>query len=545
MKKIIFYRKLVFATVLLLCIQTSNVKADNIIPTLSLTSKNSTSGTSGWAFTKMNYWKMIQGAVLESPAMNFSNYSSIQLSLSLQSFGSSANNANDVKVEYWNGATWTQVGSILHTTGTLGTQTVQLPYTFSGAKIKITVPNATAKAGARVYSVSITGVDINSIHSIVSTFNIAEFSYYYNHGPSTEKTLTVSGTNLIDNVTLTSPADFEISTSSGSAFLPKNSIILTQNGGVLANTTIYIRLKSNLPYAFYDANLSIVSSGATSKYVALSGNVNYFPSNLNFDITTLNKTLEEPAFTKTATSLNLATPITYSSSDNQIATVNNLTGEVNLIAEGSTTITAVQPAGIFNTEWYETDTVSYLLNVGPLPTLAVSETSVPSMTANAGFTTSQAIHVTGTNLYDPNGISLAISGTDKDLFTLSQATISQSGGNVPNTVITISYNPIFQGFHSANLTVSSLGALSLTRLLTGTATDVSTANIQQALNPVATASQGTVHLFASAGELVRVYDATGRKIIQKVAVEGINIIQISTKGLIFVDVAGHVSKLIL
>jgi Tfp pilus assembly protein PilX len=155
---------------------------------------------------------MVLGSVLESPEMNFSNYGSIQISLSLQSFGNSANNSNDVKIECWNGATWIQVGALLQTTGTVETQTVQLPYTFSQAKIRITAPNSTTKAGARVYSIEITGVDMNSTHSIVSTTNIVELSYYYNHGPSDEKILIVGGSDLIDNVMLTSPPNFEIST---------------------------------------------------------------------------------------------------------------------------------------------------------------------------------------------------------------------------------------------------------------------------------------------------------------------------------------------
>jgi hypothetical protein len=136
-----------------------------IVPKLYLTSKNVTSGAIGWTMTAVtnnattDYWKLLStGNSMTSPSMDFSIYSSINLALSLQSFGAIVSNSDKIKIEFFDGSTWTQVGSLLATTGTRGTQNVSLPYTYSGAQIRITAPNANTTAGARVYSVEITGI---------------------------------------------------------------------------------------------------------------------------------------------------------------------------------------------------------------------------------------------------------------------------------------------------------------------------------------------------------------------------------------------------
>ena len=57
--------------------------------------------------------------------------------------------------------------------------------------------------------------------------------------PSASQTYTVNGVNLVDNVVISAPASYEISTNNTSWVTSSNSITLVQTGGVLANTTIY------------------------------------------------------------------------------------------------------------------------------------------------------------------------------------------------------------------------------------------------------------------------------------------------------------------
>ncbi len=252
----------------------------NIIPKLYLPSKNTPSGTDGWTITNAainnaatDYWKMLSGSSLVTPGMDFSNYSNIKISLSLASFGTIANHSDDIKVEYWDGTTWAQVGSNIHTTGTTTTTTLDLPYSYNAAQLKITAPNATGSSGARVYSVEIKGIlNENTPTITISTETLSGFTYNHGSGPSTQQSFTVSGSNLTANISLAAPTNYEISTSSGSGF--GSSLTLTQSEGTVASTTIYVRLKAGLAVGNYNSeNITLSSTSASDKTVTLSGSV--------------------------------------------------------------------------------------------------------------------------------------------------------------------------------------------------------------------------------------------------------------------------------
>jgi hypothetical protein len=97
------------------------------------------------------------------------------------------------------------------------------------------------------------------------------FSYIYNFGPSTEQTFIVNGTNLSNNITVTAPANYEISLTPSIGF--QSTITLTQSGGNVANKTLYIRLKSGLSIGDYPTINLTLSSGSTSNTIACVGKV--------------------------------------------------------------------------------------------------------------------------------------------------------------------------------------------------------------------------------------------------------------------------------
>ena len=78
---------------------------------------------------------------------------------------------------------------------------------------------------------------------------------------SAEQTFTVEGVDLTDNITITAPTGYEISTSSGSGF--NSSLLLLQGGGVVSTTAIYVRLTSNAPNGA-SGNVTISSNGASA-----------------------------------------------------------------------------------------------------------------------------------------------------------------------------------------------------------------------------------------------------------------------------------------
>ena len=104
----------------------------------------------------------------------------------------------------------------------------------------------------------------------VSTTSVSGFTACDGGAASSPLNFTVSGINLTDDITLTSPSQHEVSKLSGSGF--GSSVTLTQSGGTVSATTIYTRMLTTSAGTI-TGNISVTSSGATTKTVALSGTV--------------------------------------------------------------------------------------------------------------------------------------------------------------------------------------------------------------------------------------------------------------------------------
>jgi hypothetical protein len=124
-----------------------------------------------------------------------------------------------------------------------------------------TLPTGCNYLSALVPSINVTGTPLAAFTSCAGS-------------ASAEQNFIASGNNLTANIIITAPADFEISTTSGSGFA--STITLTQSGGTVANTTIYVRMAASAT-GTPSGNITLVSSGATTVNVAVSGTVNPIP----------------------------------------------------------------------------------------------------------------------------------------------------------------------------------------------------------------------------------------------------------------------------
>ncbi|MBE0661483.1 MAG: T9SS type A sorting domain-containing protein [Bacteroidales bacterium] len=112
----------------------------------------------------------------------------------------------------------------------------------------------------------------------VAPTTLSNFTYVFGSGPSAEQTFTVEGSDLTANITITPPTNYEISETSLSGFT-SNPITLTHSDGVVAETTIYVRLKAGLAVGNYDNELiTLASTDADNKTVTCSGSVTAPPS---------------------------------------------------------------------------------------------------------------------------------------------------------------------------------------------------------------------------------------------------------------------------
>ncbi|MBN2664748.1 MAG: T9SS type A sorting domain-containing protein [Bacteroidales bacterium] len=119
----------------------------------------------------------------------------------------------------------------------------------------------------------------------VSPASLSGLDYVSGSGPSAEQTFVLSGSDLDgSNVTLTPPANFEISKISGAGFV-SNPSSLTYTAYDGSNQTIYVRLASGLGINSYSGNITIAGGGdADGESVALSGTVTGVPSIVLDDI---------------------------------------------------------------------------------------------------------------------------------------------------------------------------------------------------------------------------------------------------------------------
>ena len=100
------------------------------------------------------------------------------------------------------------------------------------------------------------------------------------------------------------------------------------------------------------------------------------------------------------------------------------------------------------------------------PKITVSETA--RNFGNRAIGGSYEMTFTVEGVYLQGNISIAKSGTNQAMFSIDNATVTQTSGTAPTTTITVTYSPSTAGSHSATLTLSSTNATNKTVSLSGT-----------------------------------------------------------------------------
>lgn len=91
--------------------------------------------------------------------------------------------------------------------------------------------------------------------------------------PTAEQTYVVDGSLLTNDIVITPPVDFEIATATGGPYtVNPATITLTQTGGVVNPTTIYVRMNATA-LGIRSGNITHTSTGANNPNVSLTGNV--------------------------------------------------------------------------------------------------------------------------------------------------------------------------------------------------------------------------------------------------------------------------------
>lgn len=104
----------------------------------------------------------------------------------------------------------------------------------------------------------------------------------------------------------------------------------------------------------------------------------------------------------------------------------------------------------------------------PTPSLTASESSLAFGDVTVNQSLSKTFTLSGSDLIA--NATLASSGTNAGMFSVSPTSVSPSNGNISNQTITVTYTPTAKASHSATLTISSEDAEDVTISLSGTGT---------------------------------------------------------------------------
>ena len=162
---------------------------------------------------------------------------------------------------------------------TVGTATARISYpTTAQASALDALLNKTVRVKGYFsgFSSSTFTVMLESVEGVpvisASSASLAVPNYMVGTATPSFETLTVNGSYLTDNITLTLDANssFEMSTDLSSW---SNSVTLTQTSASVTNEEVAIRLKAGLAKGNYEGSVTLTSTGATNVVVSLSGSV--------------------------------------------------------------------------------------------------------------------------------------------------------------------------------------------------------------------------------------------------------------------------------
>lgn len=283
---------------------------------------------------------------------------------------------------------------------------------------------------------------------------------------TTTQQFTVSGSNLAGDITVTAPANFEVSLSQTGSFA--NSLIIAQKNGTVTTQAIYVRAAASGTAGIIAGNITLASAGLPDQTVAVNGAINALPTvalpaDQNFNAGEATTAIN---FTGTAT--------TYSWVNDNPAIGLPASGSGDIpsftaINKGQTVITAnitVLPSDASCTG----SAATFKINISPNPPSLTVGVVTGSITACQGspstnpdleqFTVSGSGLIGNVQVTAPPNFEVSLNLASGYTITL---TLAETAGKVANTIIYIrSVASAPAGNHSGTVTISSTGATSQT-----------------------------------------------------------------------------------
>lgn len=259
-----------------------------------------TNVTGSWLFVGSNpnsFNGGSPGILSLGSGISVSGFSDLELSIDFGAVPNDWDDSDNLSVEYsWDNSTWSQLYSFGHSSGfnqpislagnaTGGTNTANgatLTYAlqtitstnFSGTGSTLYL-RVVCDAGANYEAFGMDNVVLTGLvagPTVTANPNTLTGFTQFVGSPSPEQSFDVTGSNLTDDVVVTvTNGDYLISETSGGPYV--TSTTLTQTGGSVGSTTIYVVLDGAAAVSPANGDITITSTGATNEVVVLEGEI--------------------------------------------------------------------------------------------------------------------------------------------------------------------------------------------------------------------------------------------------------------------------------
>jgi hypothetical protein len=169
------------------------------------------------------------------------------------------------------GSGYTTTLSLVPVAGTVAPTVIYIKAVSGLAANTYTGVVAATSTGADAQNLSITGMVAAQAMVYASETNITGLGYNIYTNTPPVRSFIVWGKPLAGDLTVTAPANFEVSRTNTGSF--NTTLTLPATNGTVDSTLIYVRLRASLAEGTYSGNATIASNTATNKLIALAGTV--------------------------------------------------------------------------------------------------------------------------------------------------------------------------------------------------------------------------------------------------------------------------------
>lgn len=209
--------------------------------------------------------------------VDVSAYNANPLTISFRYYTIGFDSADYLKyqIAYDGGAYGTPV-NLLKNTGAWTTVTINAPLGTNNVALRMIARQNGGSDYAGWDDFEIIGTPNTPVPTISTDISsITGLDYIFPGGPSVAQSYQLSAVDLVPaagNITVTAPANFEISKTLGGIY--SNSLTYSYTGGTLSASDVFVRLNAGLPIASYGpSNITNTGGGAATQNVSVTGNV--------------------------------------------------------------------------------------------------------------------------------------------------------------------------------------------------------------------------------------------------------------------------------